>query len=307
MDREFISKNIKRYLAMASGASALIGTVAWGQTTGFTASYEGQGIAATTCNTSYTITGQEPDASGKYPVFLYMVGTTETSTNASATAAVQGMANRGYVAATIQYDSAEFGSCSQIGGKAMCIFNPHSSSSAVEVLCARAKADCTKGIVVAGFSQGAVIGTLAKNTDSRVQAAYGMGDGVKYAATDLSSCMANGNRTLPSDRLRAVNGNKDEFTGVTESLQQTNMQSLTGFACESGATSCLQSNGSGWIIVQDDQTEARLADHCYMRDGGCAASEDSLDSGWESGSSNWELNANLKWLTQFTTAGSTNR
>jgi hypothetical protein len=119
--------------------------------------------------------------------------------------------------------------------------------------------------------------------------------------------MANGNRTLPSDRLRAVNGDKDEFTGVTESLQQTNMQSLTGFTCESGSTSCLQSNGSGWIIVQDDQTEADLADHCYMRDGGCVASEDSLDSGWKSGSSDWELNANLKWLTQFTAAGSTNR
>ena len=299
MDR----KIFKRYLAMGLGASVLIGTVAWGQTISFTASYSGQGIAATTCNTTDTITGQEPEASGQYPVFLYMVGTTETSTNASATAAVQGMANRGYVAASIEYDSTEFGDCSQIAGKAMCIFNPKSPTSAVEVLCARAKADCSKGIVVAGFSQGAVIGTLAKNTDSRVQGVYGMGDGVNYAATNLSSCMANGKRTLPSDRLRAVNGNKDEFTGVTEAAQQSNMESLTGFTCSPGSTSCLQSNGSGWIIVQDDQTEADLADHCYMRDGGCVASEDSLDSGWKSGSSNWELNANLKWLTQFTRPG----
>jgi hypothetical protein len=238
-------------------------------------------------------------------VFLYTVGTTETSTNASATAAVQGMANLGYVAATIQYDSGEFGGCTQIGGKAQCIFDPNSTSSAVEVLCARAKADCSKGIVVGGFSQGAVIATLAQNTDSRVQAAWGMGDGVMYAGANLSSCMANGNRTLPSDRLRAVNGMMDEFTGNTEANQQTNMQSLTAFDCASGATSCLQSNGSGWIIVQDDQTEAGDADHCYMRDGGCAASENSLDSGWESGTENWELEANLQWLTQFTAAGTT--
>lgn len=294
----------KQCFAWGLGVCALVSSVAFGQTTSFTASYKGQGSGSTSCNTSFTITGEEPSASGKYPVFVYMVGTTETSTNASATAAVQGMANLGYVAATIQYDSGEFGNCSQIGGKAMCIFNPNSSSSAVETLCSRAKADCTKGIVTGGFSQGAVMATLAKNTDSRVQAAWGMGDGVSYSTTSLSSCMANGKRTLPSDRLRAVNGDKDEFTGNTESKQQTNMQSLTGFTCASGSTSCLQSNGSGWIIVQDAQTQADDADHCYMRDGGCFASQNSLDSGWKSGSSNWELNANLKWLTQFTTAGS---
>jgi hypothetical protein len=289
-------------LALCGALSAMVLTgPAWAQTTSFTATYTGQGVAATTCNTSFNIDGEEPTAAGTYPVFLYMVGTTETFNNASATAAVQGMANRGYVAATIQYDSGEFGNCTQIGGKAQCIFNPNSSTSAVEVLCSRAKADCSKGIVVGGFSQGAVIATLAKNTDSRVQAAWGMGDGVSYTQIfNLSACMANGNRTLPSDRLRAVNGQGDEFTGNTEATQQTNMQSLTGFTCASGATSCLQSNGSGWIIVQNAQTEANDADHCYMRDGGCLASQNSLDTGWENGSDNWELNANLNWLQGFT-------
>jgi hypothetical protein len=301
MDRKFS----KQYLAWCLGVSALVSSVAFGQTTSFTASYKGQGSGSTSCSSSFTITGEEPSASGTYPVFLYMVGTTETATNASATAAVQDMANLGYVAATIGYDTSDFSSCTSVSGKAMCIFNPNSSSSAVETLCARAKADCTKGIVVGGFSQGAIIATVAKNTDSRVQAAWGMGDGVSYAGLNFS-CVANGNRTLPSDRLRAVNGDKDEFTGNTESKQQTNMQSLTGFTCASGSTSCLQSNGSGWIIVQDDQTQADDADHCYMREGGCLASQNSLDSGWKSGSANWELEANLKWLTQFTTAPTTN-
>jgi hypothetical protein len=290
----------KNHVIIGSALSVFLLTgSAWAQTTSFTATY--QGTNSTTCNTSFSIDGEEPTAAGAYPVFLYMVGTTETFSNASATAAVQGMANLGYVAGTIQYDSGSFGSCSQIGAKAACIFNPNSSTSAVEVLCSRAKADCSKGIVVAGFSQGAVIATLAKNTDSRVQAAYGMGDGVSYTQIfNLSSCMANGNRTLPSDRLRAVNGDKDQFTGSSESAQQTNMQSLTGFTCASGSTSCLQSNGSGWIIVQDAQTEADDADHCYMRDGGCNASQNSLDTGWKSGTANWELNANLNWLQGFT-------
>jgi dienelactone hydrolase len=305
--REMDRKVSKQYLAWCLGVSSLMGSVAFGATDSFTATYKGQGEGSTSCNTSFTITGQAPATSGTYPVFLYFVGTTETATNASATLAVQSMANLGYVAATVAYDSGEFGSCSQIEGKASCAFNPSSSTSAVEAVCNMAKANCALGIVVAGFSQGAVIATLAKNTDSRVQAAYGMGDGVSYtSAFNLSSCMANGNRTLPSDRLRAVNGEADEFTGDTEAKQQTNMQSLTGFDCASGSTSCLQSNGSGWIIVQNDQTEADDADHCYMRDGGCFASQNSLDSGWKSGSSNWELAANLTWLTQFTTPGTTN-
>jgi hypothetical protein len=113
--------------------------------------------------------------------------------------------------------------------------------------------------------------------------------------------MANGNRTLPSDRLRAVNGDKDQFTGNSESAQQTNMQSLTGFTCPSGSTSCLQSNGSGWIIVQDNQVSDGSADHCYMRVGACGTNnQNTLDAGWQTGTSNWELNANLNWLQGFT-------
>jgi hypothetical protein len=290
-----------RRLAFGVVSTLLLTGGAWAQTQSFTATYSAQGSGATTCNTTDMITGEEPTAAGAYPVFLYMVGTTETFTNASASAAIEEMAGLGYVAASIQYDSAEFGSCSQIGGKAKCIFNPNSTTSAVETLCARAKADCTKGIVVGGFSQGAVIATLAKNTDSRVQAAWGMGDGVSYTQIfNLSSCMANGKRTLPSDRLRAVNGVNDQFTGSTESAQQTNMQSLTGFTCATGSTSCLQSNGSGWIIVQKNQTQSGVADHCYMRNGGCNASQNTLDSGWANGTANWELEANLEWLTGFT-------
>src|SRR5579871_2639266 len=120
----------RRKLALCGALSAMFLTVpAWAQTTSFTATY--QGTNNTTCNTSFSINGEEPSASGTFPVFLYMVGTTETFNNASATAAVQGMANRGYVAGTIQYDSGAFGSCSQISSKAACIFNPNSASSAV--------------------------------------------------------------------------------------------------------------------------------------------------------------------------------
>jgi hypothetical protein len=271
-------------------------------TTSFTATYTGQGNGATTCNTTFNISGQEPTTTGTFPVFIYTIGTSETFTNASATAAVAAMASRGFVAATVAYNSGSFGNCTAISGKARCIFTGASSTSALARLCSRAKADCSKGVVVGGFSQGAVIATLAKNFDSRVQAAWGMGDGVQYSFFNLTSCMGNGNRTLPSSRLRAVDGEKDQFIGPTAGNVRSQFLTLTGLSCGSTATNCLQSNGSGWYIVQNAQVGDGSADHCYMRrTGDCGGSQSSLDVGWQTGTDPWELNANLDWLKTFTT------
>jgi hypothetical protein len=270
-------------------------------TTSFTATYTGQGSGASTCNSTFNISGQEPSTTGTFPVFIYMVGTSETFTNASATAAVAGMASRGYVAATVAYNSGTFSGCSTISGKARCIFNPSSSASAISRLCARAKADCSKGIVVGGFSQGAVMATLAKNFDSRVEAAWGMGDGVIYSIFNLTSCMADGNRALPSNRLRVVDGEKDQFIGPTASNVRSQFETLTGLSCGSSAFECLQSNGSGWYILQNAEVGDGSADHCYMRrTGDCSGSQSSLDLNWQTGTDAWTLNANLDWLTGFT-------
>src|SRR5262249_54066569 len=152
------------------------------------------------------------------------------------------------------YDSGQFGNCAQISGKAKCIFDPSTSASAISHLCSRAKADCNKGVLVGGFSQGAVMATLAKNFDARVQAAWGMGDGVSYANFNFNACMANGSRTLASDHLRAVDGQADQFIGPQETQVRSQFQTLTGDNCGSSATSCLQSNGSGWIIVLNGQS-----------------------------------------------------
>jgi hypothetical protein len=269
-------------------------------TTAFTSTYVGQGNGST-CNTTFNISGQEPSTTGKFPVFIYTIGTGETFTNASATAAVAGMASRGYVAATVAYTSGSFSGCSTISGKARCIFNPSTSTSAISTLCARAKADCSKGVVVGGFSQGAVIATLAKNFEPRVQAAWGMGDGVTYSIFNLNACMGNGNRSLPSDHLRVVNGQKDQFIGPTAANVRSQMLSLTGLSCGNTSFNCLQSNGSGWYIVQNAQVGDGSADHCHMRrTGDCGGSQNSLDQGWQTGADPWELNANLDWLTGFT-------
>jgi hypothetical protein len=269
-------------------------------TTAFTSTYTGQGSGSSSCNSTFNISGQEPSVTGTFPVFIYVIGTGETFTNASATAAVASMASRGFVAATVAYNSGSFSGCTAISGKARCMFNAGSATSAVGRLCARAKADCSKGVVVGGFSQGAVISTLARNFDSRVQAAWGMGDGVQYSIFNLRSCMADGSRALPSSRLRAVDGEKDQFIGPNATNVRSQFLSLTGLSCGT-ATSCLQANGSGWLIVQNAQVGDGSADHCYMRrTGDCGGSQNSLDAGWQTGTAPWEMNANLDWLASFT-------
>jgi hypothetical protein len=281
--------HIAAALVFLAGISSV--TSAWAIDS-FTATYKNG-------NTTENITGREPTAAGKYPVFIYTVGTTENFQHTSAIAAIEGMANRGYVSATVQYPNSNFGNCSTIGGRAKAIYDPNSSTSAVTALCARAKADCSKGIVVGGFSQGSVIATLAKNFEPRVQAAYAIGAHNSYSFFNLTSCMNNGNHAISNTRLRVVNGEVDTFGGGNQNAVRTKAQGVTGLNCGSTATSCLQSNGSGWILVLNNQVQDGSADHCYMRQGGCV-NTNNLDPGWQNGADPWELNANLDWLTQFT-------
>jgi hypothetical protein len=285
----------KRLIQRAAllAAAALLTSTAWAGN--FTDTYSA-GL------TRYSVEGTEPSDGAKHPVFIYTVGTTETWNNGQAKAAVAEMAAKGFVAAAVQYDSALFGTCSQILSKAKSIYNSGSTSSAISKLCARASADCSKGIVVAGFSQGSVIAVHAKNYDARVKAAYGMGTHNLYSTYSLSSCMNNGRHTLAATNLRIVNGDNDVFPGGTAGTVRSSSQSVTGKSCGSSAYQCLNTNGSGWIMIKGSQVGDGGADHCYQRAlGGCLSSENTLDSAWRNGADNWGLKANLSWLAGFAT------
>jgi hypothetical protein len=273
-------------------------TSAWAQTlTSFTTTYRG---GSTSCGTTYTIKGQEPSSLSTFPVFIYLVGTSEAYDNASAMNAVSEMAGRGYVAATVQYPNATFGGCSTLTARSKCIFDANSASSAIHALCSRPTADCSKGVVVGGFSQGSILAILSRNYDARVQAVYGLGAGVQYSTYDLRACVAHGRRTLTSDRLRAVNGEADGFMGGSESSVRRQLEELTGLTCASNSTSCLRSNNSGWYVVKHAEVSDGNAEHCYMRHGGCGNNQNTLDQKWLAGTYDWSLKNNLQWLTGFT-------
>ncbi|HZI10923.1 MAG TPA: hypothetical protein VE153_11085 [Myxococcus sp.] len=263
----------------------------------FTTTYVGGSGA--TCGTTYNILGQEPTEAGRYPLFIYTVGTGEAYNTMQARFFVEKMAARGFVAASVQYDNASFSVCSTLTSKAKCIFSASNAKSAVGVLCARGKADCSKGIVVAGLSQGSVMAALAKNYDSRVQAAFGMGLGTLYITYDVSSCVADGRRILPSDRLLAIDGEVDEFLSGTVTGNRTQLQQLTGLSCTSTSFSCFRSNNSGWYMVKGTQLQDGKGDHCYMRNGGCYNTAAPFDATWQSGNEVWSVDTNLSWLSSF--------
>src|SRR6185369_310683 len=169
------------------------------------------------------------------------------------------------------------------------------AASAVSVLCSRPRADCRGGIVVGGLSQGSIVADLAANWDAPVRAAWGIGDGTNYAFFDISACVESANRALPMDRLRIVNGEHDTYVSGSDH-SRTQSAAVTGYNCGPTAWDCLQADGSGYYIVQDSQVQDGEADHCYHGDGGCIASQNSLDSGWENGDEPWQMNPNLDWL-----------
>lgn len=264
--------------------------------TAFTATYRGG--TSSLCSSSYNIKGYEPSTAGKYPVYIHTVGTGETFDGDLAMTQVKAMAAKGFVAATVAYSNGSFGSCSSIGTKAKCIFNGANSNSAIAKLCARANADCSKGVVTGGLSQGSVMSVLARNYDSRILASYGQGAGNKYSIYDLTSCMNNGKHTQAADRIRLVNGESDTFVGPTASNVRTANQAITGLSCGSSALSCFRTNGSGWYIVKAAEVSDGSADHCYMLVGGCT-SPSGLDAGFKTGSAAWQMEANQNWLKSF--------
>ena len=272
--------------------------------TSFSMTYKGGSTSA--CSSSYNIAGKEPTASGKYPVYVHIGGTGETYNGAWASAAVNAAVAKGFVAATVQYDNASFGNCTTIGTRAKCIFNPSNANSAIAKLCSRAKADCSKGIVTGGLSQGSIISVLSRDYDARIRASMGQGTGSTYtAAYNLQSCMANGNHAQPGSRLRIINGERDMFVGGTEAIARSQAELVTGITCSGlSPQSCFQANGAGWYIVKDTQVFDLYADHCFMGYGtygtqctGVVA----VDPAYENGTAAWALKPTIDWLKTFVT------
>jgi len=267
------------------------------------ATYTGLNDSFSACSVRMGIWGQKPSGPGPFPVHIHVVGTGEDYQSGEAQTIVSQMVSRGFLAVSIQYPNSFQNpgtshpySCSLLKSKMACMFNAGSPSSALAAICALPGANCNLGITMSGISQGAQIATMAKDFDPRVQAVYGMADGdVLEVNSDISinmkACMDPANRSLPADRLRAINGDADQFFGQTSSGVGTELNGITGQTCDPNNASCLRSDGSGWYKVQDSEVQNPPAGHVYI-----------TDPGWQPPKTYaWSVVPNLDWLAGFIT------
>jgi dienelactone hydrolase len=272
--------------------------------TRFTASFKAHDSYAwfveNTCKLERSITGEEPDAAGKYPVLVYVHGTgAENGALAAGNAVIEAAAAAGFVAVAPTYvGGPTVGSAHGADLQTRCMFDESLSTTVLSAVCARPKADCTR-IVVAGHSQGGLITLRAANWASNVKAGWALGVFDTMWSNDFTSRESGGNRVLPNARVRVVTGRTDMDYVPADTWGSLNR--FTGQSCGWGTVNCLRSDGSGWYVVPHAKPPAGptdgYADHCFMNQNGYTCTEPQpIDPFWRDGVAPWALGPALTWL-----------
>ena len=266
-------------------------------TGGVDAPYDTQPFTMTYAEGDFGIAGIEPDLPGEqFPVFVYVIGTNGDYVADHAMHWLETMAPRGFVAATVEYDNGLFSSCNHLRDRAQAIFAAEDPESAAFGLCARQSADCGRGIVVAGHSQGSLVALLAADFNPDVAAAVPTGTGYRLAGAvpNFAECIVE-ERVLPNDRVRAVTGASDPvWGGLDAKIQQ--LSAMTGEVCES-SWDCT-TDGHGWHLIPDRAVADSDADHCFFAIGNDCSEE--LDPAWSQGQDPWAVPALLDFLQSHT-------
>lgn len=240
---------------------------------------------------------------GPYPVFIYAPGTYEPYNSPLAMEFVSQMATRGFLSASPAYDNTEsVQDCKVYTERAQGIYDATRPTSAVGVLCLLSGANCSKGIVTSGISQGGFMAVLARNYAPNVKAVYAlsMSDYAQNIGEGFAACVDKSVTAIPANRLTIVNGVSDTIFGG-----QQPTENVSGYTCPSGSVQCWSpdGNGAGWYDVQNWEVRDGLADHCYFMVANpqvnCAGIG---DPGWlPPSTNNWSLKTNLDWLATLGT------
>eukprot|EP00808_Paulinella_micropora_P026091 g13638.t1 len=277
------------------------------------------------------IQGYLPVGKGPFPVYIWITGTDmgfNTTTDHDLT---YRMAKLGFVSAQCEYNNFLYPllrDCKELERKAKNIFNSKDKNSCMSVVCSHSKAECTAGIAVHGFSQGANLISLAKYYAPLVTASYEQGNGnAAFPTDDLSKCLnyyladnktRNPYRALDSAHVRSIVGANDEFFGCCYECPCqrcchratghvfSQQVATTGRSCELGTYDCLDSDGSGWYIVSEKESgKVDGAYHCFAYEAGqCLARKDNVWNPRYLEDCAWCLNNSLTWLAQTATSRS---
>ena len=270
----------------------------------FTASFKAHDSYAyfveNTCRLERSISGEEPDAAGKYPVLVYVHGTgAENGDLATGRAVMAAAAAAGFVAVAPTYVGGPTVSSPRgIDLQTRCMFDQSLPTTVLSAVCARPKADCTR-IVAAGHSQGGMITLRAANWANSVKAGWALGVFDNLFTNTFTSRENGGTRGLSNARVRVVTGRDDMDLRPTDTWGSLNR--FAGQSCGWGTVNCLRSDGSGWYVVPHAQPPAGptdgFADHCYMNENDTRCYDVMpVDPFWRNGSAPWTLPSGLSWL-----------
>ena len=267
-------------------------------------------------NTSYlagNITGYKPSRINYdgYPLFIYTTGTAMFYKSKTAISYTKYMAINGFIAVSAEYDVLDYPfSCDEWFEKAEKLWDQNVNNSLINVLCNNENLElninCTKGIVLSGFSQGAQLTLLApKYNGNQINGMYIMGGGDKlFGRFDFTQCLSFDTLNTESSKIRSMVGENDIYFGKNINGVRIQQNSISGTICDDDyTTDCLQNDGSGWYIIQEFETSSGTAPHCYAY-----KNTDCHSGQWDDHYINddplkqkqrkWSQQKNLQWLIE---------
>lgn len=259
----------------------------------FDAEYYGHSWVWNRCDRVLRMTGSEPMEPGRYPVAIFLVGTSGDHDYPGIVENVlPALARQGFVAASLEYENATLlgaaQNCNLYRDNAACMVRnelDHVGSerrSAVAQLCGRAQADCGKGVVFLGHSQGgltavqafrfAPIAPPSPEPMPVLTAVAPMGVGpagyvLGQRVIDLSECMAATSLAIDPNALLVINGEHDAFfNGPTgdQAGGQDALELVTGRQCAGPTWDCRGADGDGYVLVKPEEVSTGRAEHEFM-------------------------------------------
>ena len=294
----------------------------------FADTYDAHSVLLNKCNQLMHVAGSAPAESGRYPLAIFLVGTNAKYDGPGIVDHVLPLlASHGFVAASVEYENSTlFGAaqnCSLYQDNASCMIRNDldyvvgERHSALARLCARTKADCSKGVVVLGHSQGGLTALQmfevtpaappATEPMPRLVAAAPMGVGptgylLGVPVIHLDACVSAATLAVDPHALLVVNGENDAFFNGPDADPaggQQALEAVTGRTCAAPTWDCRGPDGDGFVLVEKTQTSTGRATHGYMDLPGGGAFE---EPNWSSplNVDAWGLESVTRWLKRQT-------
>jgi len=293
----------------------------------FSGQYYAHRVLTNRCDRVMGIVGSEPAEPGRYPLAIFVVGTSGIYDGPGVLDNIlPALAKQGFVAASLEYENTTlFGAaqnCTLYQDNAECMVRNDADyvggehRSAIAQLCSRDQADCSKGVVVIGHSQGGMtavqmfrfipVAPPAGAPIPRFVAAAPMGVGTAgYVAgirvVNTSGCMSADNIFVEKTKLFVVNGENDRYFNGPDANQaggQADLETVTGRSCAAPSWDCRGPGGAGWVLVKPSELTTGVAPHDYMHDHNADPVEPFAEANWIAPDTTapWGLYSTARWL-----------